>query len=231
MAAAHNAPMTDPAGGATETSDLDTDEPDFSELEPRLQEWLLDSGVVDGRRLVRVDDATILISKFEPGFAAGVHAVLDLLPELFDQELIIAAYDDVAATAAAAGKAPLRVDVWNDATHGMLATLSGEREVDDNRQALVRVGLVSVRALLDTLLWSGPTISDGGYTPQAGEVTAYLEATDRLDTDHDLFTRHYGTFEERQVVNYCPGAPFARRMINQAWITCTGTQPPEPPAA
>lgn len=208
--------MTYAAAGPTITTDL----------EARLNEWLRDSGVEDGRRIVRFDDDSMLVSKFEPGFAQTVHAVLDRLPELLDQSTISAAYN---ATAATAEDATLRVTVWSRAAHNMLADFGAERDIDDNQQALIRVGLISVAALLDTMLWSGPTVGDD-YSPRPGEITAFLEATDRLDPDHDLFTRHYGTFEQRRVVNYCPGSPFARVMISQAWIACTGVEPPTAPA-
>ncbi len=202
-------------------------EPDAT-LEARLKRWLRDElQIEDDRRLVRVDATTILVSKFEPGFAPQLHALLDSLPELFDETHIQRAYAQAAAEADATGAdaSILRVDAWNLGMRALLATLGAERGIEDNRQALVRVGIDSVRAVLDTALWSAPRIGDG-YEPRSGELTAYREATVSLDPNHDLFTRNYGTFEARSVVNHCPGAPFARTMLAQAWTACTNTPPP-----
>ena len=192
-------------------------------LEARLKAWLRDEQQIeDDRRLVRVDDTTILVSKFEPGFAPQLHALLGELPELFDDAHVQRAY----ATAASEGSATLlRVDAWDLGMRALLATLGADRGIEDARQALVRVGIDSVRAVADTALWSAPRITDE-YEPSSGERTAYREATASLDPDHDLFTRHYGSFEARSVVNHCPGAPFARTMLAQAWTACTGTPPP-----
>lgn len=206
--------MTQPADAPTETD---------AALEARLKAWLRDELLIEeDRRLVRFDDASILISKFEPGFAHGLHAMLHDMPELFDEAHIQRAY---AAAAAEAGPTTLRVDAWDLGMRALLATLGDERGYDDNQQAQARVGIDSVRALLDTALWTAPRPGDE-YEPRSGEVTAFLEATDKLDPDHDLFTRHYGTFEGRSVVNHCPGVPFARVMLAQAWTACTGTPPP-----
>jgi hypothetical protein len=192
-------------------------------LEARLKAWLREEQQIeDGRRLVRVDDTTILISKFEPGFAPQLHSLLDELPELFDDAHVQHAY----ATSASEGSATLlRVDVWDLGMRALLATLGADRGIEDARQALVRVGIDSVRAVIDTALWSAPRTGDE-YEPSSGELTAYREAIASLDPEHDLFTRHYGTFEARSVVNHCPGAPFARTMLAQAWTACTGTPPP-----
>ena len=198
-------------------------------LEARLKRWLRDElQIEEDRRLVRVDATTILVSKFEPGFAPQLHALLDSLPELFDETHIQRAYAQAAAeadTTVETGASILRVDAWALGMRALLATLGAERGIEDDRQALVRVGIDSVRAVLDAALWSAPRTGDG-YEPRSGELIAYREATAGLDPNHDLFTRIYGSFEARSVVNHCPGAPFARTMLAQAWTACTGTPPP-----
>ena len=197
----------------------------FSEREMALNVWLHNHvGIDDVRRIVREDPESILVSKFEPGFAPGLHSMLDELPELFDGDEISSAYSAVAAAEESADA--LRVDVWDQAMRRLLATLGAQRGIEDDRQALIRVGIDSVRAILVSALWSVPLTSDD-YEPQPGEITAFREVTSSMSPDHDLFTRHYGLFEDLDVVNHCPGAPFARLMLSQAWQVCTGTTPPE----
>jgi hypothetical protein len=206
-------------------SDPTADSATFSEREIALNVWLQNHvGVNEVRRIVREDPDSILISKFEPGFAPGLHTMLDELPQLFDSAEIAIAYSAVASADESA--TALRVDVWDQAMRRLLATLSAQRGIEDDRQALIRVGIDSVRAILDSALWSVPLISDD-YEPQAGEIAAFRDVTSSMSPDHDLFTRHYGLFEDLDVVNHCPGAPFARLMLGQAWQVCTDIAPPE----
>ena len=206
-------------------SDPTADSAAFSEREIALNVWLQNHvGVNEVRRIVREDPDSILISKFEPGFAPGLHTMLDELPQLFDSAEIAIAYSAVASADESA--TALRVDVWDQAMRRLLATLSAQRGIEDDRQALIRVGIDSVRAILDSALWSVPLISDD-YEPQAGEIAAFRDVTSSMSPDHDLFTRHYGLFEDLDVVNHCPGAPFARLMLGQAWQVCTDIAPPE----
>jgi hypothetical protein len=89
-------------------------------------------------------------------------------------------------------------------------------------------GIESVQAVLDSILWTAPNI-DQDYSPNAGEVEAYAEfeagllarERDEALTGRDIFTRYYGELDGRRVENYCPGAPFARRLLAQAWRICT----------
>lgn len=56
--------------------------------------WLRDTaGVEQWRRIVRDDGERILVSKFEEGFAAGVHELIAQMPELFDEPAIRAVYE------------------------------------------------------------------------------------------------------------------------------------------
>ena len=68
--------------------------PETDGFEGRLNDWLANVvGVEYPRRVARVDDSQVLVSKFEPGFAANLHELLDLLgehalaPELGDGEV------------------------------------------------------------------------------------------------------------------------------------------------
>ena len=58
-------------------SDHDPPDPGF---ETRLLRWLRDEvGVEERRRLVRSDDSSVLVSKFEPGFGPPLHAAIHSL--------------------------------------------------------------------------------------------------------------------------------------------------------
>lgn len=185
-----------------------------------LQRWINDDLGIEGmRRLVRDDGHEALVSKFEEGFAAGVHELIALMPELFEETSVVA---DVARESSAGG---LRLDAWHRAMHGMLRA-AGERErISDLRQAEVRTGIDSVYAILGTALWSDPVV-DEPFEPGNGERVAYVEALESLSDGRDIFTRVYGQFEGRMVVNHCPGASFARVMLAQGWTACTGERPP-----
>lgn len=203
---------------------MSNDEP--TPIDPEaLQRWINDNLGIEGtRRLVRDDGHEALVSKFDEGFAAGVHELIALMPELFEESSVVAAYE---REAAAGG---LRLDAWHRAMHAMLRA-AGEREgISDLRQAEVRTGIDSVYAILGTALWSDPTV-DEAFTPGNGERVAYLEALESLSDGRDIFTRVYGRFEGRMVVNHCPGASFARVMLAQGWTACTGEPPPVPEGA
>jgi hypothetical protein len=190
--------------------------------EAALSRWIDGLGVEGTRRFVRHDDVGILVSKFEPGFAARLHELLDLMPELFEASSVAAAYG---ATAAAAEPSTKRVDVWHAAMHALLAAAGRRHEIPDLRLAEVRAGIDSVRAILDTVIWSEPRAADD-YTPAAGERSAYLDGLAALADGRDLFTRYYGQYEGIPVRNHCPGAAFARMMLAQGWTACTGEPPP-----
>lgn len=193
------------------------------EFERSLLQWLrADLGVEEPRRLVRDTGDEALVSKFEAGFAARMHALLDDLPELFDEAQVIARYDAVARELPA--DTP-RSDVWHGAMHAAIGDAGTRLGIPDMRLAEVRAGIDSVRAILDAVLWSGPAVGDD-YAPRAGEVEAYRDALVELADGRDLFTRYYGEFQGRAVQNHCPGAAFARRLLAHAWRACTGTVAP-----
>ena len=107
-------------------SDPTADSATFSEREIELNVWLQNHvGVNEVRRIVREDPDSILISKFEPGFATGLHTMLDELPQLFDSAEIAIAYSAVASADESA--TALRVDVWDQAMRRLLAPPSAQR--------------------------------------------------------------------------------------------------------
>ncbi|HZU77687.1 MAG TPA: hypothetical protein VFA70_13040 [Dehalococcoidia bacterium] len=176
---------------------------------------------LDGRRVVRRDANRILVSKFEDGFAAALHASLARVPELFELRSVEAAYGAVAT----AQTTLRRVEAWHLALAQLLAELGEARGLTREQQAQVLAGIDSVAALLDSILWSEPGVGDD-YAPHSGEEDAYREAVARMDATPGIFTRFYGIFAGARVENHCPGAPFARLLLAQAWTACTGWPPP-----
>ncbi|HXH22467.1 MAG TPA: hypothetical protein VNN10_10580 [Dehalococcoidia bacterium] len=192
-----------------------------------LRAWLQDElGLTEYRRVVRENETTIVISKFEPGFSQDLFATVDLLPELFEDSIVQAEYEALAAAHAARGEDTLRTEVWREASQRVLNRYAGERGIDARRQMLVLPGIESVQAVLDTILWTCPTIGQP-FAPSAGEIEAFaeFEAVSLREpgsaAGRDVFTRFYGVMGGRRVENYCPGAPFGRRLVAQAWRICT----------
>jgi hypothetical protein len=212
-----NAPVTRPTSHRAHDADL----------EARLRIWLrVEAGVSEWRRLARLDEEAVLVSKFEEGFAPRLHALLDALPELLDERTVLEAY---ARGIGSASPETSRLEVWDRAMRGLLRSACvrlGITEGDD-QEAFVRVGVDSVRAILESILWTTPTVDDD-YQPAAGERAAYLDVQ-RAFGERELFTRTYGQFEGRLVQNHCPGAAYARMMLAQAWRACTDTPVPEEP--
>ncbi len=203
---------------------IDPDTPTFAAFEARLRDWLRhDRGIEEWRRLARLDEDTALVSKFHAGFAPQLHALLEALPELIDEAQILASYTAAAATAPAGTS---RVDTWATAMRHVLVTACQRLGIPEtaDQQAFVRVGVDSVRALLDSILWSIPSVEEE-YAPSTGERDAYIDVT-RAFAGRDFFTRNYGLFEDHLVQNHCPGSAYARVMLAQAWHACTGTPPP-----
>lgn len=206
------------SGATTPSADEPFDEAAF---EAALVEWIHGQGIEGYRRLARLDDHEALVSKFEPGFAARLHDLLALLPELFERDRVIE------QTAHMAERMPgrPRVDAWLAAMHEALAAGGARLAVPDLRLAEVRTGVDSVAAIMRVVLWSDPLCGEP-YTPRGGEVEAYHDAFASLADGRDIFTRYYGQFEDRAVRNHCPGAAFARVLLAHAWSACTGTEPP-----
>jgi hypothetical protein len=182
--------------------------------------WLRDhAGIAEPRRVVRRDGERILVSKFEDGFASRLHAALARVPELFETARVDARYRALST------QPGTRIQTWHTAISDLLATLAPERGLTLAQQAEIRAGIDSAAALIDAILWSSPT-AGADYNPSAGEIDAYREAVERMDAEPGIFTRFYGVYEGVRVENHCPGAPFARKLLAQAWTICIGATPP-----
>jgi hypothetical protein len=173
------------------------------------------AGIDEPRRIVRTDRERILVSKFDPGFAARLHDALARLPELFDLEEVSREYRRLAAL----DSASTRVDTWHRAICELLARVATARSISGDQQAEIRAGIDSVAGLLAALLWSNPAVGDD-RGPSGGEADALTDVLARMDADPGIFTRIYGSFQDRAVVNHCPGAPFARLFLLQGWTIC-----------
>jgi hypothetical protein len=186
-----------------------------------LRAWLREElGLNEYRRVVRENATTLVISKFEAGFSQDLFATVDLLPELFDDAVILAEYGRLVAEHRSRGQSPMRTEVWREAGEAVLNRLSDERGIDQQRRMYVLPGIESVQAVMDAILWSAPTIDDQ-RAPDPGEVQAYADFCSP-EMERDIFTRFYGVLEDRRIENYCPGAQFARRLVDQAWRVCAG---------
>jgi len=193
-------------------------------FERRLLAWLHeDLGIPDARRIARLDEDEVLISKTDAGLAPALHALMDRLPELIDEASVLEAYRYEVAEASPGTS---RLECWDRAMRGLVRRVCDERGIGDDGQMLVRVGIDSVRAVMESVLWTVPTVDDVAYEVHRAERAAYLDATRKM-AGHDLFTRHYGVFEGRGVLNHCPGSAYARLIAAQAWRVCTGEPPPE----
>ncbi len=191
--------------------------------DPSFAAWLRDeAGVTEPRRIVRRDAERILVSKFEAGFAARLHESLARMPELFDRIHTSAAYQRFAATHP---DSP-RVAAWHETMRTLLDALALERGLTGSQAAEVLAGIDSVAALLDSVLWSTPTAGNREYSPLPGEESAYTDALHQMDATPGIFTRVYGVYDGALVENHCPGAPFARTLLDNAWTIVTARSTP-----
>jgi hypothetical protein len=188
----------------------------------RLLAWLRERGIEDERRVVRASPSGILVSKFPAGFAARLHDSVGRLGALFDDDAV----GDATKAIGTSDPSVSRVAAWHGAVLGVLRVAEDAGIVTPSERAEVEAGVDSVAALLDTALWTGPTWSDDAWTPGEGEVTAFREALSRMHDADGLFSRHYGVFDGAPVTNHCPGVGVARRLLEQAWSVCTGTNVP-----
>lgn len=162
---------------------------------------------------MRETEEAILVSKFEAGFAARLHDAVDRLPELFDEAAVSARYR-------AARPDTTRTEAWRTGVEAMLAELARGRGLDRDQLAEIQAGVDSVAGLLDSVLWSGPTVGTP-WNANDSERAAFQEAKARMNEEDGMFTRFYGMFEGARVENHCPGAQVARRLFDQAWNICT----------
>jgi predicted GIY-YIG superfamily endonuclease len=196
-----------------------------------LQAWLRDElGLDEYGRVVRENETTVVVSKFEAGFSQELFATVDRLPELFDDAVVAAEYGSIAERYVATGEDPLRTRVWREASEAVLNRAADARGIDARQRLFVLPGIESVQAILDTILWTGPTVLQA-FEPSAGERQALeefqaLASHDPAEAGRDVFTRFYGVLDGRRVENYCPGAPYGRRLVAQAWRICTAARAP-----
>jgi hypothetical protein len=190
----------------------------------RLNRWLQQEvGAEEPCRVVSHNNARVLVSKFAAGFGERLRESLDRRADLFDLGAMSIAF----ARQAALSPDMSRVEVWRLAMSGMLADQDGPHRLTSAQQAEVQAGVDSVAAVLASVLWSDPT-ADVLYQPQDGEREAYRDALTHLGSTDGPFTRRYGVFDGAQVVNHCPGAPYARMLLALGWRVCTETEPPAP---
>lgn len=180
--------------------------------------WLRDvAGVAESRRVVRRSPASILVSKFDEGFAARLHESIDHLPEMFDDALVAARF----AGFAALDPDRLRAETWRLAVNSILGDGAAREGLHPDAVAEVRAGVDSVAALLDSILWTSP-VAGRPHAPEPSEAEAYHDTRARMDAERGLFTRYYGSFDGVPVENHCPGSQVARRLFAQAWAICAG---------
>jgi hypothetical protein len=180
--------------------------------------WLRDvAGIAEPRRVVRRSAGSILVSKFDEGFAARLHETIDRLPGMFDDSLVAARFAELSA----AEPGRLRAETWRLAVNSVVNDAAAREGIHPDAVAEVRAGIDSVAGLLDAILWTGPS---GGepHVPEPSEVEAYRDTRARMDAERGLFTRYYGSFEGVPVENHCPGSQVARRLFAQGWAISTG---------
>ncbi len=178
--------------------------------------WLRDvAGIAEPRRVVRRSPSAILVSKFDEGFAARLHETIDRLPEMFDDALLAARFDELAA------REPerQRVETWRLAVSDVLGGAAAREGLHTDAVAEVQAGIDSVAALLDSILWTSP-LAGSAHSPEPSELEAYNDIRARMDAEPGIFTRYYGSFEGVPVENHCPGSQVARRLFAQAWAIC-----------
>ncbi len=188
--------------------------PSETAFEAEFQAWLATLGEPgEGRRLVRTGAREILVSKLEPDVLARVQQTMLGLTDLLSPEAVRERY------AAIAAREPgiLRVTAWRLAIRELLAGADLSPAARNEAEA----GTDSVAALLDTVLWSAP-VANLPFTLAEGERQAYEDARERMGGDAPIFTRYYGDFAGLPVMNHCPGAPIARKLLAEGWALCTG---------
>jgi hypothetical protein len=188
-------------------------------VDERLQAWLAERGIDEPRRVARATSSTLVVSKVDDGFFERLSVTLERVAGLFEPATHAAAYGLV--TTARPGLP--RAEAWRVGVEGILRDAEAAGFVDAAQRAEIMGGIDSVSAIVDALMWSAPPAGEA-WTPSDADKSAFRQLLDDFDHGSPLFTRHYGDFEGRQVVNRCPGGGFARRFVRLAWATCTGEE-------
>lgn len=197
----------------------------FEPPESSFSQWLItEAQVSEPRRIVRTDETTVLVSKVESGFAVELHNTLDLLGFKSDDDFKL----QVRARMWDAYPADMgRVEAWRLSVKDVLLESGKEFSIPVVRLNEIQIGVDSVAALLDATLWTNPVLANDDYQPTTGESKAYLENLKALNDGSDIFTRFYGYYAGKSVMNHCPGALFARELLSSGWEICTGVKTPE----
>ena len=197
----------------------------FQPSDSSFSQWLItEARVSEPRRIVRSDETTVLVSKVESGFAVELHNTLDLLGFKSDDDFKLQVRTHMWE---AYPKNMGRVEAWRLSVKDVLLESSKEYSIPVVRLNEIQIGVDSVAALLDATLWTIPVLGDDAYQPTKGESKAYLENLKALNDGSDIFTRFYGYYAGKAVMNHCPGASFARELLSSGWEICTGVKAPE----
>ena len=184
----------------------------------RLARWLREEiGVQGPRRIVTSGPDRIRVSKIPTGLALELHRILQGVPELADRSAMAVAFR---ARAGAGPPHEPRSQCWHAAVLGILERAVERSGLQRERLDDLRAGVDSVFAILDACLFTQPLVSDRDWAPSRAERRALLDAARDLDRNDGALSRVYGIFEGRPVVNHCPGAALARRMLRNAWSVC-----------
>jgi hypothetical protein len=198
----------------------------FEPSDSSFSQWLVsEAHVREPRRIVKTDETTILVSKVESGFAAELHNTLDLLGFASDDDFKLQIKDRMWDAYPANMS---RVEAWRQSVKDILLEAGKKSSVPAVRLNEIQIGVDSVAALLDATLWTNPILADCSYQPAAGESKAYLENLEVLTDGSDIFTRFYGDYAGKSVLNHCPGALFARKLLSTGWEICSGIDTPKP---
>jgi hypothetical protein len=185
----------------------------------KFENWLkFHAQINEWRRIVRVDEETILVSKFKEDFSHALHTSISQIPDLLELNVIKMQYQNSAIIS----KDIQRTKNWYNAITAFVDSYQNKLKMDTNRIAEIQAGIDSVYSILETILWTNPKVMDI-YKPHEGEIIAYKEILKSMEDNPGIFSKYYGNYEDHKVVNYCPGATIAKTMLTQAWEVCTTT--------
>ena len=187
-------------------------------IEPeKFEKWLkVHAEINEWRRIVRVEEETILVSKFKEDFAHTLHKSISQIPEFLELNIIKMQYQNSAIV----NKNIHRTKNWYQAINTVVNSHQSKIILNKSRIAEIQAGIDSVYSILETILWTNPKIMDT-YQPHEGEIIAYEDMLESMGKNTGIFTKYYGNYEGHKVVNYCPGATIAKTMLMQAWEVCT----------
>ena len=194
-----------------------------SEYHDRLHAWLAaEAGVFEVRRVVRRSKGRTVISKVPDGFLDGLDRAIDGAPGLFDTVL------HRRLTRTVMGTGLSRAEAWRRGVESALRECESQGLLDAKQRAEILAGVDSVAAILASVSWTSPA-GPGTWRPSPEEQRAFAETLAALRPGAPIFTRDYGVFEGTRVVNYCPGARYALRLLECGWAAMTDEDAARPP--